>query len=174
MFNIFKFAIKALSKKENSKKPTFIFATPPRNNESKSPKFQIGDSTKLKNELKNTKDKLEEISNKNELLSKNSEKYITEKSIAGKRRHQKTDIIKNQIIRPLFENKELIKGVSVKQRADKISDLLINILNQEDEEKLQNFAKKYNLDPKILQNSKDYFSDSKGDTIYKWCLKFGK
>ena len=68
----------------------------------------------------------------------------------------------------------MIKGVSVKQRADKISDLLINILNQEDEEKLQNFAKKYNLDTKILQNSKDYFSDSKGDTIYKWCLKFGK
>lgn len=156
---------------ENKKdKPTIIFATPPRNdNKATTHKFQIGDSSKLKGEL-------EELSNKNELLSKNSEKYITEKSKAGKRRHEKTEIIKNQIIKPMFDNKELIKSTSVKQRADKISNELITVFSQESNssEELKSFAKKYNLDLNVLQNSQDYFLDDKGDTIYRWCLKFSK
>jgi hypothetical protein len=163
---------------ENKKdKPTLVFATPPRNNnKSTSRKFQIGDSAKLKGELENTKDKLEELSNKNELFSKNSEKYITEKSKAGKRRHKKTEIIKNQIIKLMFDNKELIKSTSVKQRADKISNELITVFSQESDnsEKLKTFAKKYNLDLNTLQSSQDYFLDDKGDTIYRWCLKFSK
>ncbi|MDA9818249.1 hypothetical protein N9C35_04330 [Flavobacteriaceae bacterium] len=156
-------------------KPTLVFAVPPRNKDkAANRKFQIGDSTKLKSELENTKNKLEELSDKNELLSKNSEKYITEKSKAGKRRHKKTEIIKNQIIKPMFDNKELIKSTSIKQRADKIEKELIDIFDQEDEEELNSFAKKYNLDLNTLKSSGDYFLDEKGDTIYRWCLKFSK
>jgi preprotein translocase subunit SecD len=176
MLNIFKSITKILSKKKNKEsKPTFILATPPRNGEkSQSPKFQIGDSTKLKNELEDTKDKLEEVSNKNKILSKNSEKYVTEKSYAGKKRHQKTAIIKNQIIKPMFENKELIKSTSTKQRADKIEKELVRIFDKEDNEELKIFSQKYNLDFEVLQNSKDYFLDEKSETIYRWCLKFSK
>ena len=160
-------------KKHNKIK--FTFATPPNNNNnSKTPKFQIGDSTKLKNELKSTKGKLEEISSQNKTLAQNSEKYITEKSKAGKKRHQKTEIIKTHIIKPMFDNRELIKSTSTKQRAEKIEKELVNIFDEDDEEKLQNFAQKYNLDFEILKYSKDYFLDEKSETIYRWCLKFSK
>ena len=171
-FKFFKSITKILSKNKESK-PTFILATPPRSDEeSQNPKFEIGNSTKLKNELENTKDKLEEVSNKNELLAENSEKYITEKSKAGKKRHQKTEIIKNQIIKPMFDNKELIKSTSTKQRADKIEKELVTVFDKEDDEELKKFAQKYNLDFKVLQNSKDYFLDEKSETIYRWCLSF--
>ena len=171
MLNIFKTLFK---KKNQESKSSFILATPPRNDEYQNPKFQIGDSSKLKNELKNAKDELEEISNKNELLAENSKKYVTEKSNAGKKRHQKTEIIKNQIIKPMFDNKELIKSTSTKQRADKIEKELVNIFDKKDDEELNNFAQKYNLDFEILQNSKNYFLDEKSETIYRWCLKFSK
>jgi hypothetical protein len=172
-------------KNKKNNKPTIIFATPPRNNKkSTSPQFQIGDSSKIKNELENTKDKLEEISDQNKTLSANSEKYITEKSKAGKSkagksRHQKTEIIKTQIIKHMFNNRELIKGISTKQRADKISKELTTVFYQESdnynkEQLINNFAKKYHLDLNILKSSKDYFQDNKSDTIYRWCLKFSK
>jgi hypothetical protein len=74
----------------------------------------------------------------------------------------------------MFDNKELIKSASVKQRADKIEEVLVAIFSQEDEEELKNFAKKYQLDLNALQSSEDYFLDEKGDTIYRWCLKFSK
>ena len=171
MLKIFKTLFK---KKNQESKSSFTLATPPRNDESQSPKFEIGNSTKLKNELENTKDKLEEVSNKNELLAENSQKYVTEKSKAGKKRHQKTEIIKNQIIKPMFDNKELIKSTSTKQRADKIEKELVIVFDKESEEELKNFAQKYHLDFEILKNSKDYFLDEKSETIYRWCLKFSK
>ena len=77
MLNIFKTLFK---KKNQESKSSFILATPPRNDESQNPKFQIGDSSKLKNELKNAKDELEEISNKNELLAENSKNMLLRKA----------------------------------------------------------------------------------------------
>ena len=74
----------------------------------------------------------------------------------------------------MFDNKKLIKSTSIKQRADKIEKELVNIFDEDDEEKLQNFAQKYNLDFEILKYSKDYFLDEKSETIYRWCLKFSK
>ena len=74
----------------------------------------------------------------------------------------------------MFDNKELIKSTSTKQRADKIEKELVNIFDKKDDEELNNFAQKYNLDFEILQNSKNYFLDEKSETIYRWCLKFSK
>ena len=145
MLNIFRSIITFLSKFRKNKE-NFTFAKPPHDNSSNN-KFKIGDSVKLKNEL-------DELANKNEILTKNSKKYINEKSNAGKKRHQKTEIIKNQIIKPMFDNKELIKSTSIKQRADKIEKELVTIFSYENDEKLRNFAKKYNLEvnPKFCNN----------------------
>ena len=84
-------------------------------------------------------------------------KYQTEKSKGGKARHKQTDIIKNQIIKPMFLNKELIKGQSVKQKADKISIELskIHIMTKDD---LNIFISKFNLDNQHINNSKQYFT----------------
>ena len=137
--------IKSLFQKKDKK--TIIFATPP-NKENAKYEFKLED----RNELKS--------------------KYTKEKREGGKKRHQKTDIIKNQIIKPMFDNKKLIKSTSTKQRADRIEEILITIFSEEDEEELKKFAEKYNLDFNILQNSKTYILSEKGDTIYRWCLKF--
>ena len=101
--------------------------------------------------------------------------YFTEKSKGGKKRHEKTDIIKNNIIKPMFANTGLIKGTSTQQRADKISEIISNAFDdEEDKEKLPNFAKIYNLDYETLEQARGYFKDSKSERIYKWCLEFSK
>lgn len=158
---------------KNKKSSQIIFATPPQNNPN-APKFEIGNNSKLKSELKETKNNLQKIENKNKTLLENNKKYLNEKSNAGKKRHQKTEIIKNHIIKPMFENTELIKSTTTKQRADKIERELVNIFDKDNEKELQNFAQKYNLDFDILQNAKDYFLDEKSETIYRWCLKLSK
>ena len=172
MINLLKSLFKN-KKAKNKKSSQIIVATPAQNNPN-APKFEIGNSSKLKSELKETKNNLRKIENKNKALSEKQKKYLNEKSNAGKKRHQKTEIIKNQIIKPMFENTELIKATSIKQRADKIERALINIFDEDNEKELQNFAQKYGLDFEILQNSKDYFLDEKSETIYRWCLKLSK
>ncbi|MFA5880161.1 MAG: hypothetical protein WC860_08345, partial [Candidatus Margulisiibacteriota bacterium] len=100
-------------------------------------------------------------------------KYQKEKSKGGKTRHKQTDIIKNQIIKPMFLNKDLIKGHSVKQKAEKISAALskIHIMTKDN---LQAFISKFNLDNQHVNNSTQYFSEDKSEQIYKWCLAFSK
>ena len=89
--------------------------------------------------------------------------------------NEKTDIIKNNIIKPMFANTGLIKGTSTQQRADKISEIISNAFDdEEDKEKLPNFAKIYNLDYETLEQARGYFKDSKSERIYKWCLEFSK
>ncbi len=94
----------------------------------------------------------------------------------AKARHNKTDIVKNHIVKPMFVNKS-IKSTTVQQKADKISGLLSSIYDknqQKQAEKISKFAKEYNIDHAHLSNSIDYFKDSKSETIYKWCLAFSK
>lgn len=71
---------------KNKKSSQIIVATPPQNNPN-IPKFEIGNSSKLKSELKETKNNLQEIENKNKTLSENQKKYLNEKSNTGKKRH---------------------------------------------------------------------------------------
>jgi hypothetical protein len=110
----------------------------------------------------------------------NEETYFAEKSKGGKKRHEKTDIIKNNIIKLMFDNVALIKGKSTKQRANKIHDLLSELFSNEDEniniseEAIINFANKYDLNINDLRDSATYFSDDKSERIYKWCLDFDK
>ncbi len=94
----------------------------------------------------------------------------------AKARHNKTDIVKSHIVKPLFANK-LIKSKTVQQRADKISQLLSSVYDKNKDnqtQKISKFAKEYNIDHAHLTNTIDYFSDSKSETIYKWCLAFSK
>lgn len=106
--------------------------------------------------------------------------YLSEKSKGGKKRHEKTEIIKSEVIKPMFENIVLIKGKSIKQRANKIHDLLAELFSVDDEDennledKIINFSNKYNINTESLEGSATYFLDDKSDRVYKWCLDFSK
>ncbi len=107
-------------------------------------------------------------------------------SKGGKERHKETDPIKNNIIKPMFANRELIKGGSVKHRANKIWAITTEVFSKKDDDdqpynqdqingRISNFANKYNLDLSTLKESAFYFqSDDKSETIYKWCRNFNK
>ncbi len=97
-------------------------------------------------------------------------------SKGGKKRHEETDIIKDNIIKPMFENKDLIKGKSIQQRANKINELITDAFDDEqDKNKLNNFAKKYGLDYQTLSDARSYFmEDDKSRTIYDWCREINK
>jgi hypothetical protein len=89
------------------------------------------------------------------------------------KRHEKTDVIKNNVIKPLFNNKNLIKGKTIKQRSDNICSKIMHAFNDKtDPNKLANFAREYNLDYEILSEAKEYFDEDKSETIYKWCRQF--
>jgi hypothetical protein len=93
----------------------------------------------------------------------------------GKNRNQKTNIIKLEVIKPLYFNKEKVKGITVNARANKISELLNNAYAKNDD-KIRQFAIEYSLDGTILvsQEAKKYFSDDKTSQVYKWCLAIDK
>jgi hypothetical protein len=106
-------------------------------------------------------------------------------SEGAKKRHEKTDIIKNNIIKQMFENKALIKGKTTQQRADKITEVISEAFSKKDDDdqpysqeeinsRVVNFAKKYQIDLTILEESAYYFQDDKSEKIYKWCLEFNK
>lgn len=98
-------------------------------------------------------------------------KYSSEKKRGGKKRHSKTDLIKDSIVKPMFAN-ENIKGKTVQQRANNLEKALLKAY--ESKESLLNLTKAYNLDFEELENAREYFQGNKGETIYKWCLKFDK
>lgn len=107
-------------------------------------------------------------------------------SKGGKKRHKETEVIKKNIIKPLFENRELIKGSSVQQRADKIWAITAEVFSETDDDnqpykqeefskRISNFANKYQLELAILEESAPYFQgDDKSETIYKWCRNFNR
>lgn len=99
-------------------------------------------------------------------------------SKGGKKRHEETDIIKNHIIKPMFEDKALIKGKSIQQRANKILKLITDAFDDEkdkNENKLGNFAKKYGLDYQTIRDARSYLmEDDKSKTIYNWCREINK
>ncbi|MDX2082980.1 MAG: hypothetical protein SFV53_03220 [Rickettsiales bacterium] len=107
-------------------------------------------------------------------------------SKGGKERHKETEVIKNNIIKPLFENRELIKGSSVQHRANKIWAITTEIFSETDDNnqpynqdqingRISNFANKYKLDSSALKESAFYFQgDDKSETIYKWCRNFNR
>ena len=107
-------------------------------------------------------------------------------SKGGKERHKETEAIKSNIIKPMFANRELIKGSSVQQRANKIwkiSTEAFSIIDDNNQpysqdqinSKISNFANKYKLDIATLEESAFYFQgDDKSETIYKWCRNFNR
>lgn len=101
------------------------------------------------------------------------DRYRQEKSKGGKKRHNKTNIIKNNIIRPLFKNITLIKGNTISQRANKIHELLAS-LSESSEGQVIDFATKYDLDKAYLKQSIPYFSEDKQEQVYKWCRDIKK
>jgi hypothetical protein len=107
-------------------------------------------------------------------------------SKGGKERHKETETIKNNIIKPMFVNRELIKGGSVQHRANKIWSITTEVFSKKDDDdqlynqdqingRISNFANKYKLDLSTLKESAFYFqSDDKSETIYKWCRNFNR
>ena len=96
------------------------------------------------------------------------ENYKEEKRRGGQERHQQTTVIKQQIIKPMFLNKEHIKGPSVKYRAKVIADKLCETSAMTDAQ-IQEFSHKFGLDFKVLRTSKSYFLPEKERQIYDWC-----
>ena len=96
------------------------------------------------------------------------ENYKNEKRRGGHSRHRETTEIKQHIVKPMFLNKEKIKGPSVKQRAKKISDKLCETGSMTDEQ-LETFSNNYGLEFKVLKASKAYFLPEKERQIYDWC-----
>jgi len=110
---------------------------------------------------------------------------FAEKSKGGQKRHEKTTIIKNGIIKLMFLNRELIKGKTIQQRAGKIDEKLAELFDAKDDEerpysekemsdKLSKFAKLYGLDFDVLKQAQDYFADDRSERIYKWCRALNK
>ncbi len=106
-------------------------------------------------------------------------------SKGGKGRHKETEAIKSNIIKPMFANRELIKGSSVQQRANKIWKISTEAFSKKDDNqpysqdqingRIFNFAKKYQLNFTVLKKSAPYFQgDDKSETIYKWCRNFNR
>ena len=101
------------------------------------------------------------------------ESYVAEKRRGGKQRHQKTTEIKEELIKPMFSNRTLIKGKSVKQRAEKINRELAQIPALS-ESGIDLFSKKYGVKLLALKKASSYFEDDREEQIYKWCLLLSK
>ncbi|MEQ1705412.1 MAG: hypothetical protein ABL867_05510, partial [Rickettsiales bacterium] len=99
--------------------------------------------------------------------------YTAEKRKGGKKRHERTEVIKDKIIKPLFKKREVIKGRSTKQRAANLN-IKLSSLQEMNDNQLSEFSKIYGLDIEILKDSIDYFSDDKEEQVYKWCLAIEK
>ena len=101
------------------------------------------------------------------------ETYLKEKQKGGKLRHEHTTLIKERIIKPMFLNREHIKGKSVKQRAEKLSNELSTLSVMTAEER-DTFLDKFELSPNDIKSATPYFSEDKSEQIYRWCLAFSK
>ena len=122
------------------------------------------------------KNEQKRIEQENQLKEKVRQEMISStQSQGGKNRHKDTDTVKLQIIKPLYLNKEKIKGITANARAKKISELLNNVYAKHDD-KIKQFAIEYSLDGAILisKEARKYFSDDKTSQIYKWCLAIDK
>ena len=115
------------------------------------------------------------VARENSIRHEGKEEILQEKRKGGKNRHKDTDVIKLQIIKPLYLNKDKVKGITVNARANKISEILNNVYTKNDDI-LRKFANEYSLDDALLpsKQAKDYFSDDKTMQIYKWCLLIDK
>ncbi|MDG2264951.1 MAG: hypothetical protein P8L47_02375 [Candidatus Marinamargulisbacteria bacterium] len=101
------------------------------------------------------------------------ENYTDEKRRGGQKRHRKTTEIKETLIHPMFSNRTLIRGESIKQRAEKINRELSQIPTLSENE-LELFSKKYKLNLLTLKHASAYFEDDRQAQIYRWCLAFSK
>lgn len=79
---------------------------------------------KIKNEQKR-------IEQENQLKEQVRQEIITNTQVkGGKKRNHKTNVIKLEVIQPLYLDKNLIKGLSVLERAKNISDLINEYCNR--------------------------------------------
>lgn len=101
------------------------------------------------------------------------EAYTDEKRRGGQQRHRQTTEIKEELIQPMFSNRALIKGKSIKQRAEKINGELSQIPTMSETE-IELFSKKYGVELLALKKASPYFENDRKDQIYKWCLEKSK
>jgi hypothetical protein len=93
----------------------------------------------------------------------------------GNKRHELTNLIKNEIIKPMYLNKDHMKGQSIRQKAQKIYDKLKDLSSKKDDQ-LQTLANEFSLQYEILEQSKEYFDkrEDKFKQVYNWCLGINK
>ena len=101
------------------------------------------------------------------------ENYTDEKRRGGHQRHRQTTEIKEELIQPMFSSRTLIKGKSIKQRAEKINNELSQVPTMSESE-IELFSKKYGLKLLALKNATPYFEKDRKEQIYKWCLAESK
>ena len=101
------------------------------------------------------------------------ENYTDEKRRGGQQRHRQTTEIKEELIQPMFSNRDLIKGKSVKQQAEKINSELAQVPTMSESE-IELFSKKYGVKLLALKKASPYFQGDRKDQVYKWCLDISK
>lgn len=88
----------------------------------------------------------------------------------GDAKSAKTTIIKREVIKPLFLNKNFIRGTSVRQQADYICSIFMKL---DSLKKKIHFANKYNINIEYIKKAWTYLyedADSpKNKTVYEWC-----
>jgi len=127
----------------------------------------------LEYQIKIKDQEIQQLKQENILLLESHKAHKHNRSKGGQNRHRKTTEIKQHIVKPMFLNKEKIKGHSVKQRAEKINCELSQVPTLSENE-LELFSTNYELNLLTLNHASDYFEDDRQEQIYKWCLAFSK
>ena len=97
-----------------------------------------------------------------------SDKNIHSKG--GKKRHAKTNNIKEKFVKPLFLNEA--KGKSMKQKSEWIRSKLFIIEKTEDEKVA--IKKAYNYSTQDIKDLEEFFKEPRASLIYTWCQKINK
>jgi len=86
----------------------------------------------------------------------------------GIERHKTTNIIKNEIIKKMFEK---INGLSVNQKAINLNNKINEAISKNEFEKL---TKQYDISIQLTKEIKEYLKEDHFEQIYKWCLSLNK
>ncbi len=99
--------------------------------------------------------------------------YLYEKSKGGKKRHEKTDIIKRNVIKPIFITK---RQENKQRKVSEIINVIIKELRDLKKESFEIFAKKYSIeDLGHLKDVSEYLLlREDGGQIGEWCYQISQ
>lgn len=94
--------------------------------------------------------------------------YLKKRQKGGINRHKTKNIIKNEIIKKMFEK---INGRSTNQKVTNINNKINEAINKNEFEKL---AKQYDISIQLTTQIKESLQEDHFEQIYKWGLNFNK